>query len=235
LALATHDLDKPDGRARAFAQLKGVLSEAATPIERDEELRYIAERLGLSKDNLASLLQGTTVVRAAAGGRRGEGQTAPAGPAPPMLGHELEVRFLAGCLARPDKGRAVLAGVDEGYFATAETRAALRVVKTRLDADDAGNTLQTAENSGAGDDAGEVLAEVVVRAGRERFTEAVVDELFLRLQEAQVGRLIARLKLAAEADDTGTQGRKLAELEAVRRRLREAIRAVPVDDEPDEG
>jgi hypothetical protein len=151
-----------------------------------------------------------------------------------MLGHELEVRFLAGCLARPEKGRAVLAGVDESYFASAETRVALRSVKVRLAAVEPGNTLQTADKTGAGDDAGEVLAEVVVRAGRERFTEAVVDELFLRLQEAQVGRLIARLKVAVQADDSGKQGRKLAELEAVRRRLREAIRAVPVDDEPDQ-
>ena len=40
-ALATHDLHKPDGRARAFARLRGVLSEAATPLERDEEMRFI--------------------------------------------------------------------------------------------------------------------------------------------------------------------------------------------------
>ena len=41
LALATHDLDRPDGRARAFARLREVLSEAATPMERDDELRYV--------------------------------------------------------------------------------------------------------------------------------------------------------------------------------------------------
>ncbi len=53
LALATHDLNKPDGRARAFARLRGVLSEAATPIESDEELRYIADRLQLSDEERA--------------------------------------------------------------------------------------------------------------------------------------------------------------------------------------
>jgi hypothetical protein len=63
----------------------------------------------------------------------------------------------------------------------------------------------------------------------------VVDELFLRLQEAQVRRLIARLKAAAGTDETGTRETKLAELEAVRRRLREAIRSVPVTDESTEG
>ena len=52
--------------------------------------------------------------------------------------HELEVRFLAGCLAQPGPGREALAGVDEGFFATAETRAALRRVKARLAADGGG-------------------------------------------------------------------------------------------------
>ena len=93
---------------------------------------------------------------------------------------------------------------------------------------------RAADNDASGG-GGEVLAEVVVRAGRERFTDAVVDELFLRLQEAQVSRLIAKLKTAVRSDDTGKKGERLAQLEAVRRRLQEAIRAVPVDEEPEEG
>ena len=238
LALATHDLDKPDGRARAFAQLKGVLSEAATPIERDEELRHVADRLQLSAESVRYLLAGSG--RSAEGGdAAGEGRSQPpqGGGAAAAVGgaHELEVRFLAGCLAQPDKGRAVLAGVDESYFATAETREALRSVKSRLEPYTAGNTLQTAEN---GTDVGaidEAFAEVVVTAGRERFTATVVDELFLRLQEAHVSRLIARLKATAQTDESGKQGAELMRLQAVRRTVREAIRTIPVDEEPDEG
>ena len=238
LALATHDLDKPDGRARAFAQLKGVLSEAATPIERDEELRHVADRLQLSAESVRYLLAGSG--RSAEGGdAAGEGRSQPpqGGGAAAAVGgaHELEVRFLAGCLAQPDKGRAVLAGVDESYFATAETREALRSVKSRLEPYAAGNTLQTAEN---GTDVGaidEAFAEVVVTAGRERFTATVVDELFLRLQEAHVSRLIARLKATAQTDESGKQGAELMRLQAVRRTVREAIRTIPVDEEPDEG
>jgi DNA primase len=239
LALATHDLDKPDGRASAFAQLKGVLREAASPIERDEELRYIADRLQLSAESARYLVAGSG--RPSVGGSdapQAGGHVAAVGGA-----HELEVRFLAGCLARPGKGRAVLAGVDEGFFASAETRAALRSVKLRLEGMVAGNTLQTADNAGAadgvadgaGDDAGEALAEVVVRAGRERFTDAVVDELFLRVQEAQIGRLMAKLKVAAGADESDTQSRELARLQSARRKLREALRTIPVDERPDQG
>ena len=230
LALATHDLDRPDGRARAFAQIREVLSEAATPMERDDELRYVADRLQLSAESVRYLVSGggSPAVAAAGEGRataRGSGPAVASGGA-----HELEVRFLAGCLAQPQAGREALAGVDESFFATAETRAALAAVKARLAAEEAGNTLQTGENEAAGCGGAEVLAEVIVRAGRERFTPTVVEELFLRLQEAQVSRLIARLKVTMRGDDTEGQGEELARLEGVRRRLREALRTLPVDD-----
>ena len=201
MALTAHDLDRPDGRARAFARLRGVLAEAATPIERDEELRYIADRLQLSAESVSYLLAG------GAGSADGGDAAPQAGREPPDGGgraaamggaHELEVRFLAGCLAQPEKGRVVLAGVDESFFASGETRDALRLVKARLALDAAGNTLQAPENAVNEDEAGEALAEIVVRAGRERFTANVVEELFLRLQEAQVGRLIARIKRHGE-------------------------------------
>jgi DNA primase len=234
VALDTHDLDKPDGRAGAFAQLRGVLSEAATPIERDEELRHVADRLRLSAESVRYLLAGSG--RSATGGdadQGGRGQAPRSAGAAAAVGgaHELEVRFLAGCLAQPEKGRAVLAGIDESFFATAETRVAVGVVKARLEREGAGNTSQTA----AQDDGGEALAEVVVRAGRERFTEAVVDELFLRLQEAHVGRIIARLKVTAQTDESGEQDAERIRLQAVRRTLREAISRIPVDEEPDQG
>ncbi len=231
LALATHDLDKPDGRARAFARLGEVLTEAATPMERDDELRYVADRLQLSPESVRYLLSGGGRPSGATAGG-GTTTARAAGPAvAPGGAHELEVRFLAGCMAQPGPGREALAGVDESFFATAETRAALRRVKARLAADEAGNTLQNAENEASAGDGAEVFAEVVVRTGRERFTPNVVEELFVRLQEAQVGRLIGRLKVTMKTDDTGRQGEELARLEAVRRSLREALRALPVDDD----
>ena len=232
LALDSNDLERPDGRARAFARLKGVLAEAATPIERDEELRYVADRMGLSDDAAGYLLvkDGRGGVDDAAGAPRRDVAAAAIGGS-----HELEVRFLAGCLARPETGVEVLAGVDEGFFAGAESRAAFRRVKARLGVETAGDTLQGEQNSGASD-GGEAFAEVIVRSGRERFSAAVVRELFLRLQEARASRLIARLKLTGEdAEDGQQQDEELARLNAVRRQLRDAIRAAPVDEEADEG
>jgi len=234
LALATHDLDKPDGRARAFARLREVLSEAATPMERDDELRYVADKLQLSAESVRYLLSGggRPATGPAAGGNEGARSRSGGSAVASGGAHELEVRFLAGCLAQPGPGRDALAGVDEGFFATAETRAALRRVKGRLAADGQGNTPPTADDRVA-DEGAEAFAEVIVRAGRERFTATVVEELFLRLQEAQVGRLITRLKVTMKGDDTGRQGEELARLEGVRRSLREALRAIPVDDDTD--
>ena len=237
LALATHNLHRPDGRALALAQIREVLDEA-TPNERDDELAYVSNALGLSDEAALYLLRtsgesskarvspsGSSAPRSSTGGQARDVGAAAVGGA-----HELEVRFLAGCLAQPGPGRDALAGVDEGFFATTETRAALRRVKARLAADGEGNTPPSADD-GVMDEGAEAFAEVIVRAGRERFTATVVEELFLRLQEAQVGRLITRLKVTMKGDDTGRQGEELARLEGVRRSLREALRAIPVDDD----
>jgi DNA primase len=233
LALASHDLDKPDGRARAFARLREVLREAATPMERDDELRFVADKLQLSAESVRYLLSGggRPVTGPATGGSEGAPTRSGGSAVAPGGAHELEVRFLAGCLAQPDAGREALAGIDEGFFATAETRAALRRVKARLAAGD-GDGASPADDQAAADEGAEAFAEVIVRAGRERFTATVVKELFLRLQEAQASRFIARLKATMKGDDTGTQGAELARWEGVRRSLREALRAIPVEDDP---
>jgi hypothetical protein len=104
-----------------------------------------------------------------------------------------------------------------------------------LEREAAGNTLQSAARAAEEDDDGEALAEIVVRAGRERFTAAVVDELSLRVQEAHVSRIIAKLRVTAETDETGKQDAGRVRLQAVRRAVREAISSIPVDEEPDQG
>jgi hypothetical protein len=201
-------------------------------MERDDELRYVADKLQLSAESVRYLLSGggRPATGPASGGSRGAPSRSGGSAVASGGAHELEVRFLAGCLAQPGPGRDALAGVDEGFFATAETRAALRRVKARLAADGQRDTSPAADD-GIADEGAESFAEVIVRAGRERFTATVVEELFLRLQEAQVSRLMARLKVTMKGDDTGRQGEELARLEGVRRSLREALRAIPVDDD----
>ncbi len=69
--------------------------------------------------------------------------------------------------------------MDEAIFASAETKAAFRWVKARLTEGDTGNKRDSVDS--VPDAAGDVVAEVVIRSGRERFTVTVIDELFLRV------------------------------------------------------
>ena len=235
--LSSHDLAKPDQRTRAFTLLRGVLAEAADPLERDDEVRYVADRLSLSEESVRYLL---STAGASAGGRpaaQSERQS-PAAAAAASAGerlltgvHELEVRFLAACLAVPVKGRAFLATIDESFFASPPTRAAFGQVSARLKPADAGENQQTgasAQERPEGES--EVFSEVVIRSQRESFDDRVAEELFLRLQEAKVSRLVNKLKIAVRTDETGTCEAQLVELEAMRRKLRESIRLIPVEE-----
>ena len=200
LALATHDLDRPDGRARAFARLREVLSEAATPIERDDELRYVADELQLSAESVRYLLSGSG--RPATGAAGSERTPSRSGGVRSRLGgaHELEVRFLAGCLAQPGPGPR---GAGRRRRGLLRDRRDARRAAARQGAI-GGRWRREYPAIGRrpgrrGRRARRRSPRSIVRAGRERFTATVVDELFLRLQEAQVGRLIARLKVTMQA------------------------------------
>jgi DNA primase len=233
--LSLHDLAKPDERTKAFTLLAGVLGEAASPIERDEEVRYVADRLSLSEENVRYLL--TTAGAAGAAGRArtaGEKRTpAPQGAEARVLtgAHALEVRFLAACLSLPAKGREYLTEIDEGFFTGEPTRAAYHFARARLDIAPAGEIEQAAESAPVwAEGENDVFAEVVMRASLEPGSSLVAEEMYLRLQEAQVARLITKLKVAARNDETGHEEARLVELEALRRSLREAIRLIPVEE-----
>ena len=238
--LSSHDLSTVDGRMRAFAVLRGILAQAASPLERDEEVRSVADRLQLSEENVRFLLSDDA---ASAGSRRAALHDGAAGsgavPRPRarrtaeervLMGtHELEVRFLAACLALPDQGREYLLAIDEEFFASEASRRAYGAVRARLGANDAGKTdggHGKVRGSDADDDS--TTAEVVVRAAAEAFTPLVLKELFLRVQDANVGRLIARLKTAVSSDDS--EETRLTELEGVRRQIRDQLRALPVEE-----
>jgi hypothetical protein len=144
--------------------------------------------------------------------------------------HELEVSFLAACLALPDPGREYLLAIDEGFFSGEASRAAYRAVVARLGAKGAGKTDEEhgkVRNGDAADDG--TMAAVVVRAAAESFAPIVLKELFLRVQEVHVGRLIVKLKAAVARDDSEVEAR-LIELESTRRQIREELRGLPVED-----
>ena len=246
--LSAHDLAKADERTRALTLLKGVLAEASSPIERDEEVRYVADSLRLSPESVRHLLSGIP-----AGGRAGQGARGASAATTRLLSSEriLEARFLAACLAVPEAGAKSVAAVDDGYFADPDMRRAFAAVRDRLQrlrAKEGGQSVEEEAERQTSDEelADDALAEVMVRAAGERFDENVLVELFLRLQEAQLARRTARLRrrLREGAEHTGEDGEErgdvaeadeadeaaLMDLEARRRRVREQIRRVPLEE-----
>ncbi|MGZ4199014.1 MAG: DNA primase [Thermoleophilia bacterium] len=237
--LASHDLQTVDGRTRAFAVLRGILAKAASPLERDEEVRYVADRLQLSEENVRFLLSDDAAsagARRAAlmGGAASEARQRPSARRSAeervLMGtHELEVSFLAACLALPDPGREYLLAIDEGFFSSEASRGAYRAVVERLGPKPAGKTDEghgKVRDGGVADDG--TVAAIVLRAAAESFTPIVLQELFLRVQEGQVARRIAKLKAAMGRDDSEDETR-LIELEGTRREIREQLRALPVE------
>ena len=144
--------------------------------------------------------------------------------------HELEVSFLAACLALPNPGREYLLAIDEGFFSSEASRGAYHAAVARLGATGAGKTDDghgQVRNGDVADDG--TVAAVVVRAAAESFTPLVLKELFLRVQEAHVGRLVAKLKVTVAPDDSEDEGR-LIELESTQRQIRDELRGLPVED-----
>jgi len=117
-----------------------------------------------------------------------------------------------------------------GRSVPAVLRAGDHAAVARLGATGAGKTDDghgQVRNGDVADDG--TVAAVVVRAAAESFTPLVLKELFLRVQEAHVGRLVAKLKVTVAPDDSEDEGR-LIELESTQRQIRDELRGLPVED-----
>jgi DNA primase len=234
--LSAHDLARPEERTRALALLKGVLAEAPSPIERDEEVRYVADSLRLTPESVVHLLSGM-----AAGGMTRSGDGAISAASTRLLGgaRELEARFLAACLAVPADGAKCVAAVGDEHFSDPGMRRAAAAVRTRLqrlDPAQAGEkALEEEEEAGSpGEPSDDVLAEVLVRSAGEHFDEAVLLEAFLGLQSAHADRVVAGIKARLRgATIKQDELRISAELQEAERRAYELSRAIhrlPVDE-----
>jgi DNA primase len=123
------DTRSAEGRDRALAELRPVLTEMGASVLRDDLVRRVAGRLELTEGRLATLLSsGGSAGGVLRAGRPGNGSGS-AGGAPaggPVQGVRGERLFLALCLAVPEAGAPVLAhlDVDDILTSTALRRAA---------------------------------------------------------------------------------------------------------------
>jgi DNA primase len=131
-ALATGDLRGGEGKDQVIAELRPVFATLPPSVLREELLALVADRLELSVELLVSLLaRGDALARPAAGRPAGRPEgSAPARETVVLTGQErAERELLAYCIAYPDAGAQVLAGLDLERDLTVELtrRAALHL------------------------------------------------------------------------------------------------------------
>jgi DNA primase len=213
------DTRSAEGRDRALSELRPVLNDLGPSVLRDDLVRRVAGRLELTDGRLATLLASGGSAGGVVGGSRpgnGAGPRRPAdgevagGPGQAVRGERL---FLALCLAVPDVGATILAGldVDEILTSTALRRAA-RHLAAHLRA-------PLAELPPGDEEFARTISGLVDLAGR------VPDPSADRLEHARLHLDLDRLERAiirARAEGGGTSD-LARRREVVREAMRDAV------------
>lgn len=221
--LAASGLESSQGRVRAFSALKQVLAGASSSMERDEQLRIIADRLRLSPENVAYLMQSAPL-----NDRDQEGGTRQR-----VLSHEeiAERSFLSMCLANPGEARRYLQLMTDAHFTTETNRSAFNWIKERLVAgkDEPGiDAVRVPMDSKAR----EIFPELVIRSKTEESAPEALPEYYFRLCEAELSRRISEIKskvVDAGGMDTGADSSgdaRLKELYRLEDRRREILKLI---------
>lgn len=153
--LAETDAGSAEQRDRAVAEIAPVLGQVPPSVLRDELVRRISGRLGLTEGRLASLLADGAAAPsiAAAEPRRAAG-----GPTLDQDGRN-ERTFLVQCVAVPDAGRKALSEIDPDALFTSELmRRAARHIAPRTE-----TPLADLPDD---DDLARAVADLVTRAGK---------------------------------------------------------------------
>ena len=216
-ALSSYDLDRAEERVRAFPELKNVLEKANDPVERDELLRVISDRLRLSAENVAYLLQSAAQIDDdAAGGRQRR-----------VLSQDemVERNFLSLCIARPGEAGRFIQEMTEEHFTSETNRAAFSWLSGRL-RDEGGSNSLCGPFSPDEIKLVPILPELVIRAESEITEPDALPEMFLRLCEADLRRKIGALKTGISADDDSSDDfHELCRLEKRRRKILDLIQS----------
>ncbi len=254
-ALSHDDITTPEGRVRAFEEVRSLLMRTSSPKEREEQMALIADRLRLSPENVALLLQERSVASAvrgrrgetpSAGSRRGEpGGGRQATDARVPLGSRVlntetgvERDFLVAAVHNPSTALTLLDALTPEHFTDPANRevftGVLEAFRVAADSRDERGALALHLKSRArGDsDAGRLFVRLLMESDQERFGPAVLHELHLRLQEQHLVRSINRLRAELEeGDHTDEDERHLYHLE----RLLQTIRVNLTNLDPEMG
>ena len=164
---AEAEIKQGDSRQEQFLRVQGALAGLPDSPDREEAVRYAADKLGLSPDMQAGLAPRAQRKTGAVSDRALEG------------GHRLERRLLAAVAADPELVEHYLAPLDARHFDDPLHQRLRAYLCGEADADD------------------ELLrarAELDATAETEHLDADTAKELFLRLEERMVRRELARLE-----------------------------------------
>jgi DNA primase len=186
--LAAGDLSRAEGKDAALAALRPVFAQLPASAVRDELIGLVADRT-----NLAPTFVAERLAASAAAARSGNGAGRRVAPLDATT--RAEHAFLAQCLAAPGAGRGVLAEIDgDALFTSDLTRRAAAHVRERLSGG--------AELPAGDDELATLVAELVVRAGQMRSSEAALEGERLGLELLRVEREIAAARKAGVGEMT---------------------------------
>ncbi len=193
-------------RDERYQRVRGVLAAAPASLERDEQVRLVSDRLGLTPDLAVALVsRQAPVVVSADGGRVRRSPR-----------DRDEALFLALCLEFPNVGSDLLGALDVAHFQSASRWEAATYVRRAL----AGQTTPEEAHTWA-----PRMAELTALAAREGGSEAVLQELYSKLL---LHRTEDELKALQEnADLSLSQQQHLQQLQELRLTILETIRSSP--------
>jgi DNA primase len=204
--LATAELSSADGRDRALSGLRDVLGRLPASALREELVRLVAGRLGLSEQLVASLA-------AAAPPDGGAGRDAPRPRSSLDRREETERAFLALCVGLPEQGREALRRVDlQQHFTSEGVRRAARHLRENLADPLRGLDPEDTELTA-------LVAELSLRAAEQPADPATLEVQALQLETARLEREI----VAARAEGRLDVSDLAAERTRVKARLDSAI------------
>lgn len=214
--LSGSDLSSSKGRYKAETDaVRQVLAFAANAEERNEQLRIIADRFGLSDRDMAYLVKSAI--------SRGPGEDGEEMKRRVLSREETaEKTFLSLCLARPAEANRYLRELKDEHFTDDVRRSAFNLVREKM-------TAQNGELGKSGfaltEDASarNILPELIIRAETDDSSPGALPELYFRLLEAELSRRINGLKeRMSGGEDTSTE---IYNLESRRRKILELIQA----------
>lgn len=215
-ALGSFDLGSSQGKLEAFKALGPILAGASNSIEREEQLRIVADRLRLSHENMAYLME------SASSSDKGEDRD---DTKRRVLSQEeiTERSFLSLCLAREDEAGRYLQLMTEAHFTTDLNRSAFNWVKERLGGAHSESALDPAALPVNGE-LSAILPELHIRARNETFAPEALPELFLRLSKAALDRRVNALKARMDGGEE-IDLKELYRLENMRRDILRKIQS----------